>query len=75
MTSNTFLYLFFASREKVNIPQQPRPGSQGDSGVSGFTGLTEVHPGWKVFGVGDKQPALPSGAPKANVIPPFVLLS
>lgn len=54
------------------MPQQPDGGEQG---VSGFTGLIEGHPGWKVFGERDEQPPLPSGAPKANVIPPFVLLS
>lgn len=41
---------------KTHIPQQ---GSGGELGVSGFTGLTEVHLGWKVFLVRETS-ALPS---------------
>lgn len=79
VTSDTFLsprsvcVSFSTSHCKnAHMPQQPDGGEQG---VSGFTGLIEGHPGWKVFGERDEQPPLPSGAPKANVIPPFVLLS
>lgn len=79
MTSDTFLYnlsiyVSFSTSHCKNAHNPQQPGG-GGLGVSGFTGLTEDHPGWKVFGERDERPPLPSGAPKANVIPPFVLLS